>query len=671
MHKKFAALLCVLMCLALLAGCGPNQWLPNPDASATQAAPAEPDTLTFTAQVNQLLEDGTPYSLITADPVGFSWLYINQDDLPALGFAPEFGQTVEVELVPGTLKPDRADNLGTATATVKSMRPAVPAVVAQYVRANGPYDEPKKQKTVVIESKKQLEAYYRANRNPQQESWEPGKYNFDYAHDGSKSFAEVMTRYDEAFFAGYLLVLAILVEGSGSYRHIVTGVEGNVINIRKIVSYPATADMAGWHIMVEISREDRDGTEFALAVTEGDTAAARSANLTSTTTGTTKPPVKVVAAKAQKFATPAAGANDFAFRLSRVLLQGNGKKNFICSPYSVWLPLAALVNATDAAHKPALLNALGVAGFNEKDLNEAAAEMLDRLTLGGGKANPLRIANAIFVDKKVTLRQDFKKTFADSYRGIAQTVDFASPSAVKIVNDWASKNTDGLIKNIIQEFAPDAVAAIANAIYFSDRWEREFKADQTEKDTFHGVDGDTEAQFMLREGNSQIYYEDNELQAMPLSFQTGGGLYVLLPRNGDANALLSSMDPAYFERIQNGAAPATGKLLLPRFKIDSGGMKLIDVLAALGVPLVDPRLAPLTGLIEESPVYISDAVQKAVIEVDEKGTTATAVTVMTMRAASTMPQPTKPFSMVCDKPFAFVLYGSGGQILFTGVVNQI
>ena len=404
------------------------------------------------------------------------------------------------------------------------------------------------------------------------------------------------------------------------------------------------------------------------------------ANPTNPTTGTTKAPpkpVNVQPAKAQKFSSPAAGANDFAFRLSKALLKSNGKKSFVCSPYSVWLPLAALVNATDPAQKAALLNALGAAGFSEKELNEAAAEMLYSLTNERSKAygeeyyhNPLRIANAVFVDKQYTLNQDFKKVFADSYQGSAQTVDFKSPAAVKTVNDWASKNTEGLIKDIIQEFDPETVAAIANAIYFSDRWEWEFSPNDTKQDIFHGANGDTQAQFMLREGDNQTYYEDKKLQAMPLTFKTGGGLYILLPKDGDANALLSNMTTAYFDEIQRDSIQATGKLLLPRFKIDSGVMRLVDTLAALGVPLVDPNLAPITDLVKEAPLFISDAVQKAVIEVDEKGTTAAAVTVMMMCGAA-MPQPTKPFSMVCDKPFAFILYGNGGQILFTGVVNQI
>jgi len=115
--------------------------------------------------------------------------------------------------------------------------------------------------------------------------------------------------------------------------------------------------------------------------------------------------------------------------------------------------------------------------------------------------------------------------------------------------------------------------------------------------------------------------------------------------------------------------------LLPRFDIDNEVRGLKEALQALGVPLFDEAAAPLTGglLEEDIPVWLSDAIQKAIIKVDEKGTTAAAVTVM-MAAGAAMPEPTEPFVMNCNKPFVFVLYehtyDGGNQILFTGVVNQ-
>jgi len=386
------------------------------------------------------------------------------------------------------------------------------------------------------------------------------------------------------------------------------------------------------------------------------------------------------AAPSVKNAAP--GANDFAFRLSAALLGENTDPNFVCSPFSVWLPLAALVNATDDAQKDALLSALGAAGLTADDINTAASRMLYDLTRQYWAQNypdqsydPLQIANAIFVGSDVTLKPSFAQTFADYYRGSVMNVDFSSPSAVDAVNKWASDNTDGLITEVVKEFDPLTVAAIANAIYFSDGWSQQFDPGQTTQGPFHGVNGDSTAEFMLKGGDGLPYYEDGTLQAMPLYFQSGGALWILLPKDGDANGLLSSMTSNYFSQIQQGTAPATGNLLLPRFSVDSG-LDLTDALKALGVPLFDAESAPLTGgLIEENiPVWASGATQQALIKVDEHGTTAAAVTVIGVDAAG-MPLQTKPFSMNCDRPFVFVLTGNtvdgGAQVLFTGMVGQI
>jgi len=110
----------------------------------------------------------------------------------------------------------------------------------------------------------------------------------------------------------------------------------------------------------------------------------------------------------------------------------------------------------------------------------------------------------------------------DFYRGSSINVDFSSQGAVDAVNRWASDNTGGLIKNLIQKFDPQTVAAIANAIYFSDRWAWEFNTEKTKEDVFHAKDVVSRAFYMLREGKDQLYYEDDDVKAIPLSFKHGG-----------------------------------------------------------------------------------------------------------------------------------------------------
>jgi len=382
----------------------------------------------------------------------------------------------------------------------------------------------------------------------------------------------------------------------------------------------------------------------------------------------------------------ARGANDFAFRLSAALLEDIGYENFVVSPYSVWMPLAALVNATREPLRPALIEVLGAAGISPDNINRAASRMLFDLTnerarrenwasRGGSEESPLHIANAIFVDYNWPLRKEFAQTFADFYRGSAMNVDFSSKAAVDAVNQWASDNTSGLINEVVQEFDPDAVAAIVNAIYFSGSWSRAFDPDNTERGTFYSPAYTREVYFMQQSGVF-TYFEDEHIQAVDLAFTGDSGMMIILPKDGDAVGFMSTMTNECFNQIQRSSVIGDGRLELPRFSIENTLGNLKDALIAMGIPLFDEMAAPLTGgLIYDDglPVWLGDAIQVAMIEVDEEGATAAAVTAMMVHVRSgLLPQTT--FEMICNTPFAFILYSNirdgGRQILFMGVVNQ-
>jgi hypothetical protein len=66
----------------------------------------------------------------------------------------------------------------------------------------------------------------------------------------------VIGNYTDAFFASNFLVLVLLEEISGSYRHRVERIEesGDII-ITRLVPGIGTADMAQWHIIIELDND--------------------------------------------------------------------------------------------------------------------------------------------------------------------------------------------------------------------------------------------------------------------------------------------------------------------------------------------------------------------------------------------------------------------------------
>jgi serpin B len=69
-------------------------------------------------------------------------------------------------------------------------------------------------------------------------------------------------------------------------------------------------------------------------------------------------------------------------------------------------------------------------------------------------------------------------------------------------------------------------------------------------------------------------------------------------------------------------------------------------------------------------LYISDVVRKAILEVDEEGSTAAAVTGITMRATAIV-RPKETFNLVFDHPFvAAIVDTKTGVILFLAIVAR-
>ncbi len=360
----------------------------------------------------------------------------------------------------------------------------------------------------------------------------------------------------------------------------------------------------------------------------------------------------------------------FSFALTQKLSREG--ENLVVSPMSVWITLVALCNAIDdPATLAACKEALFIGDMEMADVNAGVSYLLYRFTHtrtdDGEDYNPLSIANAIFADNDVTLNADFAQTALDYFRAYVMNVDFSDPSAAEAVNKWASEQTQGLIENIVDGFDPMTVLAFANAVYFSDRFMNEFDPEATEEGVFHGAQGEQNGMFMLREGAFMPYFEDDDLQAVNLNMVCGSGLLILLPKGENASALLSSMTAARFSEIRDGLAPAEGKFMLPRFTADYSA-SLSQTLKDMGLSEMF-REDSLSSLVEETDAQLSETLHKATITVDEKGTTAAAVTVSIVTATG-MPMPGAPFEMICDRPFSFVLY-CNGQVIFTGTINNL
>jgi len=81
---------------------------------------------------------------------------------------------------------------------------------------------------------------------------------------GETEYANVITRYTDAYFADNILVIVVLAEPSGSNRHAVESIDSNgTIGIKQLIPEIGTSDMAMWHILIPLDKRFQS-TQFQI-----------------------------------------------------------------------------------------------------------------------------------------------------------------------------------------------------------------------------------------------------------------------------------------------------------------------------------------------------------------------------------------------------------------------
>lgn len=248
-------------------------------------------------------------------------------------------------------------------------------------------------------------------------------------------------------------------------------------------------------------------------------------------------------------------------------------------------------------------------------------------------------------------------------------VDFADSRKTKAtINQWATANTHDMIKSVETNISKDTLMVALDAIYIKGKWESPFDSELTEMDTFHNADGTTAAVDMMYQELEDCKYEDtDECQVVCLPYRdSDSSMYIILPHE-DTN-----IDTVMYEmEWTNSDLPeCSGDLLLPKFKFDTT-QSFKEALSGLGLEDMFEKEDSFQK-ITNTPAHISDIKQQCVIEVEEEGTTAAAVTYTEVAAGCPPPSDDVPyFVMNVNRPFGFVIKNGCGQILFMGVVKNM
>ncbi len=355
-------------------------------------------------------------------------------------------------------------------------------------------------------------------------------------------------------------------------------------------------------------------------------------------------------------------------------LRAKNPGNFIFSQTSISLALAMLyggaANNTAAQMATALHFSLPPErlhpAFNALDLALAAPP-----SAADANAFQLNIASSMWVQTGFAFLPSYLDLLAENYGAGLFVEDFrtAYETARADINNWVSSHTQKMIPELFAQgtIGPATRLVLANAVYFHGAWRDGFNP-TSPNGIFHAPTGDVSVPMMSSSHANAGLQQGIGWNAAIMGYAGDTtSMILLVPDAGTFDAFEQALTADGLTTMLTSTYPQQGIVTMPRFGFSTSS-SLNSVLAALGMTdAFDPSSADLSGMNAARNLWVDDVIHKAVIAVDENGTTAAAATGTTVGIVLViLPAPTP---LVVDRPFLFFIrHNPTGAILFQGRV---
>lgn len=368
-------------------------------------------------------------------------------------------------------------------------------------------------------------------------------------------------------------------------------------------------------------------------------------------------------------------AMDFAVRLfqteSNTIAYSSGDANRLISPFSV---LTAMSMAANGAEGETLAQMEETFGVSVEELNSFISSYMNNLPQEEG--NRFRMANSIWYteDADFTVNDDFLNVSKAVYNADVYESLF-NEETLNEINQWVEENTDGLIKEIINEIPEDAVMYLINALVFDAKWEEVYKESDIREGEFTIEEGIVqEIEIMFSE--ESLYLEDENATGFIKYYEGRDYAFVaLLPKeNMSVSDYVNTMSGEKLHTMLSNSEEALVHAWIPQFEVEYN-VELSDVLAEMGMKdIFDGDKADLSGLgtSAEGNLFANCVLHKTYIEVSPVGTKAGAATAVEVELECALVEPEIIKEVRLDRPFVYMIIDCERNLpIFMGTVNYV
>jgi len=364
--------------------------------------------------------------------------------------------------------------------------------------------------------------------------------------------------------------------------------------------------------------------------------------------------------------------NEFAFHLYGQL-RTTHSGNLFFSPTSISTALAMTYAGAEGETEKEMADVLNFS-LPETETHAAFAELTDIFNAAEDSPYELRVANRLWGQTGYGFLPEFLAVTRKQYGAELAQVDFINETEQtrREINAWIARQTNDKIKDLIPRGAIDTLTrlVLTNAVYFQGTWEHTFDKRSTRDAPFTTAGGEKVDVPLMYQKEHFSYAKVDDLQVLEMPYKGDDlSMLILLPAEADGLAALEEkLTTKNLKAWTDSMRRKEVRTYVPRFQFTEQFM-LNSPLAALGMTRAfNAQKADFSGMNGKRNLYITAAVHKAFVDVNEEGTEAAAATGIVVGATAA---PIDPIIFRADHPFVFMIRdGRTGSILFLGrVVN--
>ncbi len=340
--------------------------------------------------------------------------------------------------------------------------------------------------------------------------------------------------------------------------------------------------------------------------------------------------------------------------------------NYLISPYSIATALSILNEGANNETKTQI----------EKVLNNYKFNNIINIE------NRINIANALFIKEmyKNDINNNYIKSIKNKYDA---EILFDKYNTPKIINDWASEKTYKMINNVLDEIDPDFILGIMNALAIDVEWKYKFEGEKTFKEKFTNIDNTTIETDMMHSSNDITYIENENAKGIIKEYEKYGDnelIFIAILPNSDIKEYINNFNKDELDSLLNNKKVANENLninlTLPKFKYNYNYLNFKNDLINLGIKnAFNETLADFSNITNSDSnlnLYISDAVHKTYIDLNENGTKAAAITYFGFKNTSIAIKEKEIINIKFDKPFIYIIKDKNNDnIWFFGTIYKL